>query len=98
MVSESRKTKVLLDNILDNLSLRRRIESESNNVEINYLANLVKKAQGLAIHMEKNHKDLHNKRNMQVIEARIHKLSRFYKREGKVDKKWKYEAKIASVT
>jgi small subunit ribosomal protein S15 len=62
------------------------------------LANLMKKAQGMAVHMEKNKKDLHNKRNMQVIEARIHKLSRYYKREGKVAKNWKYEAKIASVS
>ncbi len=61
------------------------------------LFNLVKKAQGLAVHMDKNKKDLHNKRNMQIIEARIHKLSRYYKREGVVDKKWKYEAKIASI-
>ncbi len=62
------------------------------------LANLMKKAQGLAVHMEKNKKDLHNKRNMQVIEAQIHKLSRYYKREGKIAKNFKYEAKIASVT
>ncbi|MDR0373642.1 MAG: 30S ribosomal protein S15 [Nitrososphaerota archaeon] len=62
------------------------------------LTNLIKKAQGLAVHMDKNKKDLHNKRNMQIIEARIHKLGRYYKREGIVDKKFKYEAKIASVT
>ena len=62
------------------------------------LANLMKKAQSLAVHMDKNKKDLHNKRNMQIIEARIHKLSRYYKREGVIDKKFKYEAKIASVT
>jgi len=62
------------------------------------LSNLMKKAQALAVHMEKNKKDLHNKRNMQVIEARIHKLSRYYKREGVLEKKWKYVAKIASVT
>jgi small subunit ribosomal protein S15 len=62
------------------------------------LTNLMKKAQGLAVHMDKNKKDLHNKRNMQIIEARIHKLSRYYKREGVLPKNWKYEAKIASVT
>jgi small subunit ribosomal protein S15 len=62
------------------------------------LANLMKKAQALAVHMDKNKKDLHNKRNMQIIEAQIHKLSRYYKREGVIDKKFKYEAKIASVT
>ena len=62
------------------------------------LANLVKKAQALAVHMDKNKKDLHNKRSMQVIEARIHKLSRYYKRQGVLPKNWKYEAKIASIT
>jgi small subunit ribosomal protein S15 len=61
------------------------------------LGNMMKKAQALAVHMEKNKKDLHNKRNMQVIEAQIHKLSRYYKREGKLSKNWKYEAKIASI-
>ncbi len=62
------------------------------------LGNLIKKAQSLAVHMEKNKKDLHNKRSMQIIEARIHKLSRYYKREGVLPKNWKYEAKVASVT
>ena len=62
------------------------------------LGNLIKKAQSLAVHMEKNKKDLHNKRNMQITEAQIHKLSRYYKREGVLPKNWKYEAKIASVT
>ncbi len=62
------------------------------------LGNLIKKAQSLAVHMEKNKKDLHNKRSMQIIEARIYKLSRYYKREGVLPKNWKYEPKIASVT
>ncbi|MGE5533717.1 MAG: 30S ribosomal protein S15 [Bacillota bacterium] len=62
------------------------------------LSNLMKKAQSLAVHMDKNKKDLHNKRNMQIIEARIHKLSRYYKREGVIAKNWKYVPKIASVT
>ena len=62
------------------------------------LTNLMKKAQSLAVHLDKNKKDLHNKRSMQIIEARIYKLSRYYKREGVLPKNWKYEAKIASVT
>ena len=40
------------------------------------LSELIKTAQGMAVHIDKNKKDLHNKRNMQIIEARIHKLSR----------------------
>ena len=62
------------------------------------LGNLIKKAQSLGVHMEKNKKDLHNKRSMQIIEARIHKLSRYYKREGVLPKNWKYENKVASIT
>ena len=62
------------------------------------LANLIKKAQGLAVHMDKNKKDLHNKRAMQIIEARIHKLSRYHKREGVLPPKWKFKAKVASIT
>lgn len=62
------------------------------------LANLIKKAQKMAVHMDKHKKDLHNKRSMQNIEAHIHKLSCYYKREGVLDKKFKYVPKIASVT
>ena len=62
------------------------------------LANLIRKAQSMAVHLDKNKKDAHNKRNMVLLEAKIHKLSRYYKREGAIDKKWKYEPKIASVT
>ena len=62
------------------------------------LSNLIKKAKRLAIHLDKNKKDLHNKRSMQIIEARIHKLSRYYKKEGVLPKKWKYQAKVATIT
>ena len=57
------------------------------------LSNLMKKAQSLAVHMDKNKKDLHNKRNMQIIEARIHKLSRYYKREGVISKELEVRSK-----
>lgn len=61
------------------------------------LGNLVKKAESLAAHLEKNKRDVHNKRSLQVIEAKIHKLSRYYKREGVLSSDWKYEPKIASL-
>ena len=62
------------------------------------LGNLLKKAESLSVHLEKNKKDLHNKRALQLIEAKIHKLSRHYKREGVLPANWKYEPKIASLT
>ena len=46
------------------------------------LGELLKKAARLSAHLEKNKKDLHNKRALQLIEAKIHKLARYYKREG----------------
>lgn len=62
------------------------------------LGNLLKKADSLGAHYEKNRKDVNNKRALQMIEAKIHKLSRYYKREGVLPKNWKYQAKIASVS
>ncbi len=61
------------------------------------LGNLMKKAESLAAHLEKNKKDIHNRRSLQILEAKIHKLSRYYKREGVLPENWKYEAKLASI-
>ena len=62
------------------------------------LASLLKKAESLALHLEKNKTDLYNKRSLQLIEAKIHKLSRYYKHKGILPRNWKYQAKIASIT
>lgn len=59
---------------------------------------LLKKASALATHLERNKKDQHNKRSLQIIEAKIHKLSRYYKNKGILVADWKYEPKIASIT
>jgi small subunit ribosomal protein S15 len=61
------------------------------------LGNLLRKAQSLATHLDKNKTDLVNKRSLQVLEAKIHKLSRYYKRKGTLPAKWKYEPRIASL-
>ena len=61
------------------------------------LGSLLKKADRLAVHLEKNKKDLHNKRALQIVEAKIHKLSKYYKHEGALPPNWKYEPKIASL-
>ena len=62
------------------------------------LGNLLKKAARLMVHLEKNKKDLHNKRALQLVEAKIYKLSRYYKREGVLPPNWKYEPKISAIT
>jgi small subunit ribosomal protein S15 len=61
------------------------------------LGSLLKTAKSLSVHLEKNKGDLNNKRSLQIIEARIYKLSRYYKRQGILAKNWKYEAKVASL-
>lgn len=60
------------------------------------LGALLTKASGLHTHIEKNKTDLANKRSLQVVEARIHKLSKYYKAKGVLPSNWKYEAKTAS--
>lgn len=61
------------------------------------LAILLKKAESLTVHLGKNKGDVHNKRSLQIIEAKIHRLSRYYKNEGVLPSNWKYEPKIASL-
>lgn len=62
------------------------------------LGSLVRKAESLGLHLEKNRRDLNNRRSLQVIEAKIYQLSRYYRRTGALPQNWKYEPKIASVT
>ena len=51
---------------------------------------LMKKAANLRIHLERNKKDLHNKRFLQLIETRIRKLARYYQRKNVLPPEWKY--------
>lgn len=62
------------------------------------LASLLGKAESLVLHLEKNRTDSVNKRALQLIEAKIHKVSRYYKQKGLLPTNWKYETKVASIT
>lgn len=61
------------------------------------LENLLKKAAKLSAHLEKHRKDVHNKRALQLVEAKIHRLVEYYKQEGVLPPDWKYEPKAASI-
>jgi len=61
------------------------------------LGDLIKKASSLTAHLERHRKDIHNKRALQITEARIYKLSRYYKREGALPANWKYAPKTTSL-
>jgi small subunit ribosomal protein S15 len=52
---------------------------------------LLKRATQCKKHLEKNKKDMHSKRGLQLIEAKIRRLAKYYKRKGKLPKNWSYE-------
>jgi small subunit ribosomal protein S15 len=61
------------------------------------LENLLRKATRLHIHYDKNKADLSNKRALQIVEAKIYKLSRHYKNKGVLPQDWKYEPKAIAL-
>ncbi len=58
---------------------------------------LLKKATHLHAHLEKDKKDLHNQRSLQITEAKIHRLVRYYKRRGVLPEDWRYDVKTTSL-
>ncbi len=61
------------------------------------LNQLVQKALGLQKHLRLHNSDHRNIRSLELIEAKIHRLSKYYKRIGKLHKSWKYGAVIAQL-
>ena len=61
------------------------------------LTNLVRKAMHLRQHLEENKKDLHSKRGLQLIEAKIRRLVKYYKKKGKFPIDGKYDPKTAGL-
>jgi small subunit ribosomal protein S15 len=51
---------------------------------------LLKRAIQCKKHLDKNKKDVHSKRGLQLIEAKIRRLSKYYKRTGKLPENWSY--------
>ena len=59
--------------------------------------NLLKKAVKLMKHMEKNKSDKHNKRILQLTEAKIRRLTRYYKKTGVISSTWHYKPEEAAL-
>ncbi len=73
---------------------------EEEGIVIKYpedLLNLMKKAVNLRKHLEEHRKDLHNKRGLTLIESKIRRLVKYYKRIGKLPQDWKYDPKAAEL-
>ena len=61
------------------------------------LNNIVIKAVGLQKHLKSNKLDNRNVRSLELIEAKVHRLSVYYKRIGKIPKNWKYKSVVAQL-
>lgn len=61
------------------------------------LERLVEKAIGLQKHIKNHNTDHRNVRSLELIEAKIHRISKYYKRTGRLPRDWKYSAMIAQL-
>ena len=61
------------------------------------LESLLKKAQSASRHLQKNRKDYPNKRDLTLIESKIHRLVNYYRSIGRIPKDWEYKPVAASL-
>ena len=57
---------------------------------------LIKKAVAMCKHLEANRADKDGKFHLILIESRIHRLARYYKKAKKIAPNWKYESANAA--
>ena len=78
-----------ISDILDQNDLKSEIPEDLNNIVI--------KAVGLQNHLKSNKNDRRNIRSLELIEAKVHRLSVYYKKIGRIPENWKYKAVIAQL-
>jgi small subunit ribosomal protein S15 len=61
------------------------------------LNNIVLKAVNLQKHLKENKSDNRNVRSLELVEAKVHRLSTHYKKKGIIPKKWKYKSVVAQL-
>ena len=55
------------------------------------LMNLMRKALRMFDHLNTNRKDIHNRRQLELVESRIRRLARYLKGTGALDSEWTYK-------
>jgi small subunit ribosomal protein S15 len=73
---------------------------ETNNIKTEIpedLRNLIQTALQLKKHLETNKKDLKNKRNLQLTESKIRRLTKYYHDQSRLPEGWKYSPKQAKL-
>ena len=61
------------------------------------LAHLVESAARLKAHLNAHHSDRKNVRSLELLEAKIHRLSNYYKRKKTLSPSWKFAAAVAQL-
>jgi small subunit ribosomal protein S15 len=61
------------------------------------LSNLMRRAIALNVHVKNNKGDYSNIRGLQLIEAKIRRLERYYKKNGVIPQNWKYSLANAEI-
>ena len=73
------------------------IENKINSEIPEDLNNIVMKAVNLQKHLKENRSDNRNTRALELVEAKVHRLSTHYKKTGEIDQKWKYKSVVAQL-
>ena len=87
----------LVKNIIDKTITQIRSENGIKEEMPEDLYQLVQKALALQRHLRSHNTDHRNVRSLELIEAKIHRLSKYYKRNEKIPKDWKYASVIAQL-
>jgi len=61
------------------------------------LQNLLNKARRLQAHLKVHKADRKNVHSLELLEAKIHRLSKYYKRTGVLPENWKYSSVVAQL-
>ena len=59
--------------------------------------NLMVRSTSLRRHLERNPKDFHNKRGLQLSESKIYALTRYYKKTGQLPSDWNHRNEIVTI-
>jgi small subunit ribosomal protein S15 len=61
------------------------------------LSNLLDRALRLTAHLAEHRRDIHNRRSLELVEAKVRRLARYYKREGVLPEEWEYRRRATEL-
>jgi len=82
-------TKKSITEILEQKGIKQEMPEDLNNI--------VRKALGLQKHLKTHTSDRRNVRSLELLEAKVHRLSLYYKKIDRIPKTWKYKSVIAQL-